>query len=149
MLERIKKITDICILVDNIETTVDFYTQKLGFQLRRRAEGFADFHAPGVILAAWELDHINAHTKVVPNTRARGVNKACIAVELDSPADIDALYTELLKKGVKFLAPPADYAWTARCVYFHDPDQTLWELYAWDSDGEYHDTYALKQCEQQ
>ena len=63
------KITDICLLVEDIQRAVDFYTKVLGFRLRRRAEGFADFHSDGVTLAAWELDHINRHCGV-SNVRA-------------------------------------------------------------------------------
>lgn len=141
-LGHLKAITDICILVDDIERTVAFYTDKLDFKLRRRAEGFADFEGPGVILAAWELDHINAHTGVSNLRAPKGANKACIAVELESPALLDTLYDELSARGVKFHGPPEDYVWNARCVYFLDPDDTLWELYAWNSGGpgDYHGT---------
>ena len=55
-LGQAKKITDVCLLVEDIQRTVDFYVDKLGFRLRRRAEGFADFHNGGITLAAWELD---------------------------------------------------------------------------------------------
>lgn len=140
-LEKIKKITDVCLLVDDIEQTVEFYTHKLGFTLRRRAEGFADFHADGVTLAAWELDHIHEHTGVSNTRSPKEAHKACVAVELDEPADVDAIYTELNERGVPFYGPPQDYVWNARCAYFTDPDGTLWELYAWldGGPGDYHD----------
>ncbi len=141
-LANVKKITDICILVDDIERTVKFYTSKLGFKLRRRAEGFADFHGDGVTLAAWELDHINTHTGVANTRSPKGAHKACIAVELGAPADVDSLHRDLAGRGVPFYGPPEDYAWNARCAYFYDPDGTLWELYAWNQGGpgDYHDT---------
>lgn len=135
------RISDVCLLVADIERTVDFYVGKLGLRLRRRAEGFADFHGEGVTLAAWELDHINRHTGVSKQVSPRGAHKVCVAVQLDTPAEIDRLYGELVAKGVPFYAPPADYAWNARCAYFTDPDDTLWELYAWldGGPGDYHD----------
>ena len=140
-LEKIKKITDVCLLVDDIERTVEFYTHKLGFTLRRRAEGFADFHTDGVTLAAWELDHIHEHTGVSNTRSPKEAHKACVAVELDEPADVEAIYTELNQRGVPFYGPPQDYVWNARCAYFTDPDGTLWELYAWldGGPGDYHD----------
>ncbi len=140
-LEKIKKITDVCVLVEDIERTVAFYTEKLGFKLRRRAEGFADFHAHGVTLAAWELDHINGHTGVSNARSPRAAHKACVAVELDSPASVDALYDELVARGVPFYGAPQNHVWNARCAYFTDPDGTLWELYAWleGGPGDYHD----------
>ncbi len=134
-LEKIRAIKDICILVEDVDRTIDFYTNKLGFKVRRRAQSFVDFHAPGVILAAWELDHINHYTGVNNARAPQGVNKACIAVELSSDKELDDMYLELKNRGVEFLSPPKKYpAWQAYCVYFHDPDDTLWELYYWYGD---------------
>jgi hypothetical protein len=134
-------ITDICLLVEDIGRTVDFYVDKLGFRLRRRAEGFADFHGAGVTLAAWEIDHISRHTGVSDTRAPRSAHKACVAVRLETPAEIDRVHGELAAKGVPFQGPPADYVWNARCAYFTDPDGTLWELYAWldGGPGDYHD----------
>ena len=139
-LDAIKHITDICILVEDIERTVAFYTDKLDLKLRRRAEGFADFEMPGVILAAWEIGHISQHTGV-PNHPGRAGHKACVAIELEAPSEVDRLYTALTAKDVPFQGPPEDYMWNARCAYFYDPDGTVWELYAWldGGPGDYHD----------
>jgi catechol 2,3-dioxygenase-like lactoylglutathione lyase family enzyme len=136
-----KKISDVCLLVEDIGRTVDFYVNKLGFRLRRRAEGFADFHNQGITLAAWELDHISRHCGVSNRRAPAGAHKACVAVELEAPAEVDRLYTELSAKGVPFYRPPDNYVWNARCAYFTDPDDTLWELYAWldGGPGDYHD----------
>ena len=140
-LGQAKKITDVCLLVEDIQRTVDFYVDKLGFRLRRRAEGFADFHNDGITLAAWELDHINRHTGVSNRRAPAGAHKVCVAVQLEAPSEIDRLYAELSAKGVAFYRPPENYVWNARCVYFTDPDDTLWELYAWldGGPGDYHD----------
>ena len=140
-LGQAKKITDVCLLVEDIQRTVDFYVDKLGFRLRRRAEGFADFHNDGITLAAWELDHINRHAGVSSQRAPAGAHKVCVAMQLEAPAEIDRLYAELSAKGVAFYRPPENYVWNARCVYFTDPDDTLWELYAWldGGPGDYHD----------
>ena len=133
------KITDICLLVEDIQRAVDFYTKVLGFRLRRRAEGFADFHSDGVTLAAWELDHINRHCGV-SNVRAPSkAHKACIAIRLATTADIDAMFDRLTAHGVHFVSPPSDYPWNARCAYFTDPDDNVGEIYAWYPEGPKHD----------
>lgn len=140
-LGKVKAITDICILVEDVEKTIAFYEGKLDFQIRRREEGFVDFYGPSITLAAWEIDHISAHTPV-SNTRVpKGANQACIAVELETPQILDEIYAELVGRGVEFKEPPNDYDWNARCVYFVDPDGMLWELYAWNEGGPeaYHD----------
>jgi catechol 2,3-dioxygenase-like lactoylglutathione lyase family enzyme len=137
----ISRISDVCLLVENIERTVEFYVDKLGLRLRRRAEGFADFHGDGVTLAAWEIDHIGQHTGVSKLRSPRHAHKVCVAVQLDAPGEIDRLHAELTAKGVPFYGPPENYVWNARCAYFTDPDDTLWELYAWldGGPGDYHD----------
>lgn len=142
-LGQARKISDICLLVEDIERTIDFYVHKLGFRLRRKAEGFADFHNDGITLAAWELDHINAHVGVSNRRAPAGAHKACVAMELEDAADVDRLYAELKERGVNFYSAPKDYVWNARCVYFTDPDDTLWELYAWigAGPGDYHEEF--------
>nr|HMQ57856.1 VOC family protein [Rhizobiaceae bacterium] len=78
------KITDVCLLVEDIERAVQFYSGVLGFRLRRRAEGFADFHSEGVTLAAWELGHMSAHSGVADVKVPPRAHKACVAVRLDT-----------------------------------------------------------------
>lgn len=133
------RITDICLLVADIERAVQFYTRVLGFRLRRRAEGFADFHSDGVTLAAWELGHMSAHSGVANVKAPPRAHKACVAVRLATPADIDAMHDRLQALGVAFAGPPADYPWNARCAYFTDPDDNVWEIYAWYPEGPKHD----------
>ena len=143
-LEKLKKISDICILIKNVEKTIEFYTKKLNLKIRRRAEGFVDFYGDTITLAAWELDHINSHTGVSNKRSAKLAHKACIAVELESPETVDQIYTELTQRGVVFYGEPESYVWNARCAYFTDPDGTLWELYAWEEGGpgDYHEVNA-------
>ncbi len=134
-LGKVQTITDICILVEDVERTVQFYTEKLGFELRRRAEGFADFHGAQITLAAWEIDHIHTHAGVSNIRAPRGAHKACIAVELESLEILTDLYNELTANGVLFQEEPKYYPWNAYCAYFSDPDGTLWELYTWGDGG--------------
>ena len=127
-------ITDICILVKDAGRSADFYIDKLGFELNRRAEGFAEFNGAGLTLACWEIAHLSEHTGVNA-ARAEGPHKACIAVRLPSPEAVDAAHAELSGKGVVFYRPPEDYVWNARCAYFTGPDDELWEIYAWKDGG--------------
>jgi len=127
-------ISDVCVLVEDIERSIGFYSERLGFKLKHRADGFADFTGAGMTLALWDINHISRHTGI-SNKRGPGAHKACIAVHLPIPADVDACYAELTAKGVVFSGPPADYPWNARCCYFVGPDDELWELYAWHQGG--------------
>jgi catechol 2,3-dioxygenase-like lactoylglutathione lyase family enzyme len=127
-------ISDVCILTQDIERSIAFYTTKLGFTLKHRAPGFADFTGAGLTLALWEIDHISEHAGLSAQ-RASGDHNVLIAILLPSPAEVDACYAELSSAGVPFQRPPADYAWNARCCYFAGPDGEVWELYAWLAGG--------------
>jgi uncharacterized protein len=122
-------ITDTCVLVRDLETSVAFYRDRLGFALLHRAPGFADFAGAGHTFALWERAHIAEHAGVSVDLEASA--SLAIAVRLADAAEVDAAYAELFEKGVPFVRPPADYPWNARCVYFAGPDGEIWELYAW------------------
>lgn len=128
-------ITDICFLVEDLERATAFYVGCMGFKPRRQAPGFGDFNGAGVTLALWEIQHIAENTGVSARRALPGVHKACAAIELASPGAVDQAYAELSAAGVVFNRPPADYSWNARCCYFADPDDNLWELYAWAEGG--------------
>lgn len=127
-------ITDFCFLVEDVEKSARFYEEKMGFELRTRAEGFADFTTKDVAIALWEIDHIAEHTGISNLRSGPGVHKAVAAIEVYDIKEVDELYEQLLERGVTFISPPKDYPWRARCVYFTDPDDNLWEIYAWLDD---------------
>ena len=122
-------ITDTCVLVRDLEASIAFYRDKLGFALKHRAPGFADFTGAGHTLALWERRHIADHTGVPVDLHAPA--SLAIAAQMPDAAQIDSAYAVLLANGVVFVRPPADYPWNARCVYFAGPDGEIWELYAW------------------
>jgi catechol 2,3-dioxygenase-like lactoylglutathione lyase family enzyme len=127
-------ISDVSAKDADVERSIRFYSEKLGFRLLHRAEGFADFRGAGLTLALWEIDHISRNTGI-SNVRGPGAHKVCVAVKLPSAAELDTCYTELAAKGVPFGAAPKDYPWNAYCCYFSGPDDEVWELYAWREGG--------------
>ncbi|NLS18671.1 VOC family protein [Rhizobium sp. P40RR-XXII] len=130
---QVHPIQDVCILVTDIERSIRFYTKKLGFDLKHRAPGFADFTGAGLTLALWERNHIEHHAGV--HVKAGSASAVLIAVKLDSAVELDLVHDQLKADGVEFVSPPADYAWNARGAYFYGPDGETWELYAWLEGG--------------
>ncbi len=125
-----------CLITRTLDESVSFYTEKLGFTLRSRMPGFADFQGPGLILALWDARQLTKTTAVPGQFTEQSGHGVMLACELDSPAAIDKTYAALLAKGVEFYAPPADYPWNARCLYFAGPSGELWEYFAWYEGGE-------------
>ena len=128
-------ITDVCMLCRDLERSIAFYEDKLGFRLRRKDPGFAEFHAAGLTLALWEIGHVAENVGFADVPTERPVHKVMTAVRLADNATLDAAYAELAENGVEFLGPPRVYPWNAYCAYFADPDGNTWELYAWEPGG--------------
>ncbi len=124
-------ISDICLLVDDIERSVAFYAGKLGFEIWRKHGHFADFRGLGITLACWRIDHFHqiAHRKPLPQGAIR--NRALVAVQFPNFAEVDACYESLCRNGIEFTGPPVDLPWNARGAYFLDPDDTVWEIYGY------------------
>ena len=54
-LEPLRNLTDIGLFVSDMERALAFYGETLGFDLKRRDIGFAEFQTNGVSLALWEV----------------------------------------------------------------------------------------------
>lgn len=129
-------IRDVALLVTDVERSVAFYRDVLGFRLEHRMPGFADFTGPRVRLALWERAHFASHIGFDPGVDGGGP-QVMIAVHLPTLADVDIQYRMLCDRGVEVIRPPADYRqWNARALYFRGPDGEVWELYAWFDGGE-------------
>lgn len=129
------RITDICLVTRDLDTAVDFYTTKLGFELASRMPGFADFVGNGVVLALWDATAIRTATGVPALTDEPTGHSVMVAVELLEPADIDRTYAELTGRGLEFYGEPTDHPWNARCVYAAGPCGEFWEWFAWLEGG--------------
>ncbi|MFB8386765.1 VOC family protein [Microbacterium sp. NPDC055910] len=129
-------ITDICLITPDLDGSIAFYVETLGFTLRSRMPGFADFQGPGVILALWESGQLEKTTGVPGHAAAGPGRTVMLACEVESPAEIDRIYEEYRGRGVHFSAEPRDYPWNARCIYFDGPNGEFWEFFAWYEGGE-------------
>ena len=135
-----EKITDVCLVCRDLDGLIAFYRDKAGFQLRRRAEGFADFSSETATLALWDAGHIAQHVGIPARTGDDNTHKVMVACEVADPDRVDARYRELLEAGVALHGAPKAYPWDAYAFYFADPEGNLWEVYTWLKDpADYHD----------
>ena len=106
--------------VKNVSRSIDYYTKKLGLKCEwNAAPHFAMLRVGGprggtIGLLAWSEAKKEGAVKTSPK------HNRSIHVEL-STDDLDGLYKELLKKGVKFHTPPHDEPWERSATAF-DPD---------------------------
>jgi catechol 2,3-dioxygenase-like lactoylglutathione lyase family enzyme len=132
--DQLHAISDICLLVQDLDRSIAFYTEKLGFTVRRRTEGFAAFESRGVCLVVWQASYVPDEPRPLSHSPNRSDHRACVSVRLPDIADVDRWYERLAAMDVPFQRLPANYPWGARSCYFADPDNILWELYAETTD---------------
>ena len=137
-------ISDVCLLVQDLERAIEFYRYRVGFSLRRLAPGFADFFTEGVTLALWQVDHMQTHLQL-PCRPGAGGWRTMAAIQVESSDRVRGLHQELAARGVPFVAGPQAYPWNAYCCYFTDPEDNLWEIYSWLEGGHANLIYSGEQ----
>jgi len=104
MIERLYHIT---FPVSDIKRAVNFYENILGLKKRGEWPNYVEFDVGGV--------HFGFEQK----------RKLEIFLLVD---DLDKVYENLKKKGVKFVTEPKDTHWGARAATFVDPDGNMFTI---------------------
>lgn len=125
------RITDVCLIPTDFDKAKNFYMEKLGYKLSSEMPGFADFEAGDVLLAIWDAQLLHNVTGANAQRDASNGHQVMVAIEKETPEDIDRIYQELSERGVEFYDEPKNHTWNARCIYFSGPCGELWEFFAW------------------
>lgn len=99
--------------VNNLEESLAFYQQRLGFAIESNQP---ESEPPMATLRAGNLKITLAEHLETMLRRGRGVH-FFIGVE-----DVDAYYAQLKMRGLE-VAPPADEGWGGRFITIEDPDK--------------------------
>ena len=112
--------------VNSLRDSVEFYRDKLGFELLSLA---GDAEPPMATLRAGALRVTLVEQLLTMARRGRGVHF------LFGVADVDAYYERLRAGGVE-VEPPADEGWGGRFVTVEDPDRYRLFFVAWHAGRE-------------
>jgi catechol 2,3-dioxygenase-like lactoylglutathione lyase family enzyme len=113
----------ITLFVDNLESSIDFYGNKLGLDLV--------FQDESSVLYKCGNTYINLLIKSAVELAAPepvGSNNGVTAVYTLPFMDVDNAAAELVEAGVKLLNGPIDRPWGVRTVSFQDPSGHTWEI---------------------
>lgn len=113
----------ITLFIDDLESSIDFYGNKLGLELVFQDESSALYKCANtyvnlLIKSAVEL--------VAPEPV--GTNNGVTAVYTLPFMDVDKAAEELVEAGVTLLNGPIDRPWGVRTVSFQDPSGHTWEI---------------------
>lgn len=130
------RITVITLAVDDLERSLRFYRDGLGFttegiigqEFEHGAVVFFDLQG-GLKLALWPRQSL-AHDTGLP-VNPSSPTELSLGHNVASRAAVDAVMKQAQTAGALIIKPAQDTFWGGYAGYFQDPDQHLWEI-AWN-----------------
>jgi catechol 2,3-dioxygenase-like lactoylglutathione lyase family enzyme len=130
------RITLLTLGVDDLEKSVAFYRDGLGFktqgivgkEFEYGAVAFFDLEA-GLRLALWPRKSLAHDTKL--QVGPRSATELSIGHNVNSKAEVDAALEQVRRAGGTIVKAAHDTFWGGYSGYFQDPDGHLWEV-AWN-----------------
>ncbi len=137
------RITVITIGVDDLERSVRFYRDGLGFstegiigqEFEHGAVAFFELQF-GVKLAVWPRASLS-HDTGLPASKV-GAPGFSLGHNVASRTEVDTVMAQAKNAGAVIVKPAQDTFWGGYAGYFQDPDHTLWEV-AWNPQFEVDD----------
>lgn len=112
------------VFTPNLARAEAFYTQVLGLPVVGRLQG-EGMNIAFIDIGGTRLELIESKDRTDPAPPTfSGLGH--VALEVD---DVDAVYRDLVAKGVKFHVPPTDAGHGIRLAFFRDPDGLELELF--------------------
>ena len=130
------RITVITIGVDDLESSLRFYRDGLGFttegivgqEFEYGAVVFIELQS-GLRLALWPRKSIAHDTGLSPDTKSP--IEFTIGHNVNSKSEVDVVMSQARIAGAVIVKPAQDTFWGGYSGYFQDPDGHLWEV-AWN-----------------
>jgi predicted lactoylglutathione lyase len=116
--------------VADVERATAFYVA-LGWRLSPAsvAGEVSFFHTDGALLALWDLAALAADTGQTPGEApATGFRPTMLAMNLESPEAVDAVFEEIRGVGGRVVTAPSKADWGGYTGSFADLDGHLWEV---------------------
>ncbi len=125
------RISIITLGVEDLERSLAFYRDGLGFPTTRKAEsGIIFFQTNGVCLALYPYDKLAKDVSeefAVPRSKFTGIT---LAHNVRTKEEVETILNLAERAGGKIEKQAQDVFWGGYSGYFSDPDGYLWEV-AW------------------
>ncbi len=117
-----KKMYALCLLVDDLDKSLNFYRDTLGFEVNSTDDGYVDFKLGDTLFAIFQKDKATA----MFSKEHIGTGGGCVIAF--PVADIEKTCSELTQKGIKIFEGPKTMSWGQTVAYFKDPDGNILEI---------------------
>ncbi|SDY28691.1 VOC family protein [Salimicrobium album] len=139
------KVTCICLGVRNMEKSMKFYRDDLGFQTNEKSNNpdVVFFNTPGTKFELFPLHSLAKDiSEVEPPEIADGFAGITLAYNVEHREDVERVIDLARNAGAKIVKEPQDVFWGGHHAYFSDLDGYYWEV-AWGPDFKYDDNGML------
>ena len=119
-------ITIVTLGVEDLQRSVDFYQNGLGFPLMGDSDSIAFFKMEEIILGLYPRDKLAEDITVSPE--GTGFQGFTLAHNVDSPDEVDRTLAEAVAAGAELVKPGQKVFWGGYSGYFKDPDGFYWEV---------------------
>ena len=122
------KISLITLGVSDLNKSLNFYRDGLGFETHNYKEGDEAifFKLEGAWLSIFPKDKLAADATVSSN--GSGFTGITIAHNVGSKQEVDKVFELAISVGAKEIKKPQEVLWGGYSGYFADPDGYLWEV---------------------
>lgn len=122
------RITLVTLGVADVDESIRFYRDGLGFPMRDRDKGddVAFFTLEGTWLSIYPRESL-AEDATVPDDGS-GFSGVSLAHNVSTRDDVSSVLDEAVAAGGRLVKPAQDVFWGGYSGYFADPDGHLWEV---------------------
>ena len=120
-----RRIDYVILYVQDLERSIPFYRDAIGFEFKLQGDGYAEFATEGTKFALFERSKLPELIGWVADAEAPTGPSAEVVILVD---DVDREAERLLAAGVEPLTGPVDRPWGHRTVHVADPDGHVVEL---------------------
>ena len=110
--------------VSDLELSIEFYRDKLGFPVRLQLDDIIFFKLGELQLALYPWDELAEDATV--ESAGSGFRGVTLAHNVESYELVDSVLAEAITAGATLIKPAQRAAWGGYSGYFSDPDGHLW-----------------------
>lgn len=119
-------ITIVTLGVDNLQRSIAFYQDGLGFPRMNDSEDIAFFKLEGILFGLYPRDKLAEDITISPE--GTGFQGFTLAHNVDSPEEVDKTLAEAVAAGAELVKSGQKVFWGGYSGYFKDPDGFYWEV---------------------
>ncbi|WP_433742287.1 VOC family protein [Falsibacillus pallidus] len=136
-----QRVSLLTIAAYNLPKLRAFY-QNLGWEETEiSSDSYAVFKTAGVLLSLYPKENIEKDSGVALSKNPE-YSKITIAINVDTPEQVDSTYETIKEIGGSLLKEPTNAEWGGRTAYFSDPEKNIWEI-AWNPTSKFDERGAM------